>query len=181
MEARAPGLKEGQARSEGIASLVREFDSPLRRFFTRRVADKADVPDLLQEVFIRLSRMTDTLRIDRRDRFIFVVANNVLRDRFRRETVREYDKHDPIENLSLVSSEISPDRVLESKEAATALRNALSQLPERTRDVFVLRMIEGLKMADVADALGISTRAAEKHQARALVHVCDALSDWRND
>ena len=80
MEARAPGLKEGQARSEGIASLVREFDSPLRRFFTRRVADKADVPDLLQEVFIRLSRMTDTLRIDRRDRFIFVVANNVLRD-----------------------------------------------------------------------------------------------------
>ncbi|MEG8042966.1 sigma factor-like helix-turn-helix DNA-binding protein [Sphingomonas sp. LR59] len=52
-------------------------------------------------------------------------------------------------------------------------------MPERTRDVFVLRMLEGLKMADVAHAMAISTRAAEKHQARALAHVADRLKDWR--
>jgi DNA-directed RNA polymerase specialized sigma24 family protein len=44
--------------------------------------------------------------------------------------------------------------------------------------VFVLRMLEGLKMADVAHAMAISTRAAEKHQARALAHVAERLKDW---
>jgi RNA polymerase sigma-70 factor (ECF subfamily) len=68
---------------------------------------------------------------------------------------------------------------LESRFIADALRRALAELPERTRDVFVLRMLEGLKMADVAHALAISTRAAEKHQARALAHIADRLKAWR--
>jgi RNA polymerase sigma-70 factor (ECF subfamily) len=59
------------------------------------------------------------------------------------------------------------------------LRAALAELPERTRDVFVLRLLEGWKMAEVASALGISTRAAEKHQARALAHVAARLEGWR--
>jgi RNA polymerase sigma-70 factor (ECF subfamily) len=69
---------------------------------------------------------------------------------------------------------------LESKQAAEYLAAALRDLPERTRDIFVLRMIEGMKMADVARAFSISTRAAEKHQARALAHVARALEDWRH-
>jgi RNA polymerase sigma factor (sigma-70 family) len=181
VEARGRRLPPDQIGGNSIAALAREFEAPLRRFFSRRIKDQADVPDLLQEVFLRLSSMADASRIDHRDRFIFVVANNVLRDRFRRQTVREHDRHDPIDNFSLESSDFAPDRVLESKEAASALKRAILELPERTRDVFVLRIMEGLKMADVADALGISTRAAEKHQARALVHVCAALADWRHD
>jgi len=51
-------------------------------------------------------------------------------------------------------------------------------LPERTRDVFVLRMLEGCRMTEVARAMGISTRAAEKHQARALAYVAERLADY---
>ena len=85
---------------------------------------------------------------------------------------------DPIDDLSLEGSDFAPDLVLASKYIADALRRALAELPERTRDVFVLRMLEGLKMADVAHAMAISTRAAEKHQARALAHVAERLKDW---
>jgi len=59
-------------------------------------------------------------------------------------------------------------------------RVALAELPERRRDVFVLRVLEGMKMVDVARALSISTRAAEKHQAKALAHVAAALEGWRD-
>lgn len=70
-----------------LDEFAREYERPLTRFFMRRVASAADVPDLLQEVFLRLSAMADPGRIEHRDRFIFVTAANVLRDRVRRETV----------------------------------------------------------------------------------------------
>lgn len=164
-----------------LDEFAREYERPLTRFFMRRVTSAADVPDLLQEVFLRLSAMADPGRIEHRDRFIFVTAANVLRDRVRRETVRARDRHDPIDDYSLPGSDFAPDRVLESKQAAATLRAALLELPERTRDVFVLRVLEGMRMADVARAIGVSTRAAEKHQARALAHVAAALADWRRD
>ncbi len=88
--------------------------------------------------------------------------------------------HDDILDEALPGSEIPPDRVLESREAAARLQAVLHELPQRTRDVFVLRVLEGLKMADVARALSISTRAAEKHQAKALARVTVALEDWRH-
>ena len=141
---------------------------------------KADVPDLVQDVFLRLSRMPDPAAIEKPEHFLFVTAANVLKDRARREAVRGAGLHDDILDDALPSSEIPADRVLESREAAARLQAVLRELPERTRDVFVLRVLEGLKMADVAHALSISTRAAEKHQAKALARVTAALEDWRH-
>jgi len=162
-----------------LARLARTYDRALSRFFERRVAVRADVPDLVQDVYVRLSRMPDPAAIEKPEHFLFVTAANVLKDRARRSAVRGGGLHDAIHE-GLASSEIPADRVLEGREAAESLQAALLELPERTRDVFMLRVLEGLKMADVAYAIGISTRAAEKHQARALAHVTIALEDWRH-
>jgi len=162
-----------------LARLAQTYERALSRFFSRRVSVKADVPDLVQDVYLRLSRMPDPAAIEKPEHFLFVTAANVLKDRARRDAVRGSALHDDL-NEHLPGSEIPPDRVLESKEAASRLQAVLLELPERTRDVFVLRVLEGLKMADVARALGVSTRAAEKHQAKALVRVTEALEDWRH-
>jgi RNA polymerase sigma factor (sigma-70 family) len=137
------------------------------------------VPDLVQDVFLRLSRMPDPTAIEKPEHFLFVTAANVLKDRARRDAVRGSGLHDDLDER-LASSDFPPDRVLESKEASVRLQATLLELPERTRDVFVLRVLEGLKMADVARSLRISTRAAEKHQAKALAVVTQALEDWRH-
>lgn len=165
-------------RLRALRSLVSAYSKPLSAYFRRRIATPEDVPDLVQEVFLRLSRMDEPDTIRRRDSFIFVTAGNVLRDRARHRKARAGEMV-PIEQFSIESSDFAPDRVLESKQVAGLIRMALLELPERTRDVFVLRTLEGQKMADVARALGISTRAAEKHQARALAQVAERLKDWR--
>jgi RNA polymerase sigma-70 factor (ECF subfamily) len=51
----------------------------------------------------------------------------------------------------------------------------LRQLPERTRDVFVLRCFEGLTHAEIARLHAISVRAVEKHFAKALSYLATAL------
>ena len=164
-----------------LTSLIQTYSVPLSRYFNRRIAMQQDVPDLVQEVFLRLSRLPDPDDIRQRDSFIFVTAANVLKDRARRDQARGVGLSDPIDDFSLEGSDFAPDRVLESRRIAEALAGALAELPERTRDVFVLRMLEGMKMAAVAHTMAISTRAAEKHQARALAHVAQRLKDWRGD
>lgn len=169
---------EAGSRDSALTRLVRTYERALGGFFARRVQRKSDVPDLVQEVFLRLSRMNDPDTIEKPEHFLFVTAANVLKDQARREAALRRGAPDDDIGLALQSSDFPPDRVLESKEAATLLAAALGELPERTRDIFVLRMLEGMKMADVARAFSISTRAAEKHQAKALAWVTQALKDW---
>ncbi|WP_238542336.1 RNA polymerase sigma factor [Sphingomonas sp. PAMC 26621] len=166
-------------RSVVLARLAHVYERALSRYFARRVRSKADVPDLVQDVYLRLSQMPDPTAIEKPEHFLFVTAANVLKDRARRDAARGGGLHDEIGD-TLAGSEIPPDRVLEGREAADRLQAVLLELPERTRDVFVLRMLEGLRMADVAHGIGISTRAAEKHQAKALARVTAALEDWRH-
>lgn len=174
-----PDEQEGRLRT--LQALIASYSTPLTRYFRRRTASDQDVPDLVQEVFLRLSRINDPSGIQERDSFIFVTAANVLRDRARRDKVRHEGASVPIDDYDLPGSDFAPDRVLEGRQAAERLRQVLEELPERTRDVFVLRILEGCKMADVARAMGISTRAAEKHQARALAHVAERLAAYYGD
>jgi RNA polymerase sigma-70 factor (ECF subfamily) len=174
------GREMAGSRERLLDRLARRYAAPLARFFERRVGSQADVPDLVQEVFLRLSRMPDPAGIEKPDSFLFVTAANALKDRARREAARGAGLHDSWDEIAHPGSEITPHRVLEGREAVARLRAALLELPERTRDIFVLRVLEGVKMADVARAIGISTRACEKHFARAMAHVALALEDWRD-
>lgn len=163
-----------------LDDLAWRYAAPLARFFERRVRSGHDVPDLVQDVFLRLSALPDPTAIKMPEHYLFATAANVLRDKARRDAVRHADMHDEFEESLLEGSDITPLRVLEGREAITQLRAALMELPERTRDVFVLRVFEECRMNDIAAAIGISRRAAEKHYARGLVHVVRALEDWRH-
>ncbi|WP_231726108.1 MULTISPECIES: RNA polymerase sigma factor [unclassified Sphingomonas] len=170
----------GPAELDALVALVARFSAPLARYFRRRVEAEADIADLVQDVFLRLARMPDLRAIDAPDRFLFVIAANVLRDRARRAAVREVSRHVEIDGIELESADFSPLRVLVGREGLMRVQAALRELPQRTRDVFVLRLFEEYRMADVASALGISKRAAEKHYARALRHLQAQLEDWRH-
>ena len=76
-------------------------------------------------------------------------------------------------------SELSPERVLQGREHLAQFIAALRDLPERTRDIFMLRCFEGLKHAEIARLYGLSTRAVEKHCARALAELSAAVEEGR--
>jgi RNA polymerase sigma-70 factor (ECF subfamily) len=63
------------------------------------------------------------------------------------------------------------------RELEVILMNALSTMPEKRRDVFILRKLRGMTTADVAALLGISTRTVEAHMSKALSDVRLAFSE----
>jgi RNA polymerase sigma-70 factor (ECF subfamily) len=71
--------------------------------------------------------------------------------------------------------ELSPERVLLGKEKVVALKNALNELPERTRNVFLLHRFEEFKYREIAQQLGISMSSVEKHMMDAIKHLAHRL------
>lgn len=166
----------GEDQDSQWENVALRYRAPLRGFFSKRVRDKADVDDLVQDVFLRLIGRADGGSIEKVEQYIFQTAANVLRDRGRRDAVREADAHESFdETLHQARAEITPERVLLGKESVSLVVAALQQLPERTRDIFVLRALERRRYAEIAVLLRISTRAVEMHMAKALAHVAQVL------
>ncbi|GAB5481261.1 MAG: RNA polymerase sigma factor [Parasphingorhabdus sp.] len=166
---------DGQALHDGLEELFSQFRVPLEKYFRKRVYNQNEVDDLVQDVFYRLTSRTDSTKLERPEAFIFQIAANLLRDKARREaTKRSFAKHLSDQNENAFE-ELSPERVLLGKEKVVALKNALNELPERTRNVFLLHRFEEFKYREIAQQLGISMSSVEKHMMDAIKHLAHRL------
>jgi RNA polymerase sigma-70 factor (ECF subfamily) len=170
------GADETAALLDGF---VRPHGRPLARFFMRRVKNTSDVSDLVQDVFLRLARLGDLSAVRNPEQYLFATAASALRDQQRRDRARGGDKHASFEEFLHGRSDFTPDRVLASRQAVERLQAAIRELPERTRDVLVLRLFEEMKMAEIARVIGVSQRAVEKHYARGMAHLAERLEGYR--
>jgi RNA polymerase sigma-70 factor (ECF subfamily) len=161
----------GSAGASSIHVLVERYRGPLRRFFLKRSHSPDDADDLVQEAFSRMAMRGPSEDVQNQEAFLFQIASNLLRDKARRErTRREADetlRHDTAGKIE----EISPERVYLAKERVLAVQNALNELPERTRTIFVLHRFEEFRYREISVRLGISVSLVEKHMMDAIRHL----------
>jgi RNA polymerase sigma-70 factor (ECF subfamily) len=151
-----------------LSTVVSDYTAPLERFFRRRVPVRAEVDDLVQEVFLRLARQDNMEAIDNPQAYVFQIAANILRDRGRRNATRLAHEHEPFEEDIHSGNVLSPERELIARQNVTLLKAALFKLPQRTQEIFVLHKFEGMRYSEVAARLGISLSAVEKHMMKAM-------------
>ncbi|MCI4592146.1 RNA polymerase sigma factor [Sphingobium sp. BYY-5] len=147
----------------------------LRRYFSRRVSNGAMVDDLVQDVMLRMHARDAKDSIDNLEGYIFRTATSVLRDQARRDKARHAASHGELTEKDHPAEECTADRVLEGKEELARLVHALEDLPERTRDIFLMRRYEGWAYGEIAEKVGISVSAIEKHVAKAVAHIARRL------
>jgi RNA polymerase sigma-70 factor (ECF subfamily) len=162
--------------------LVARFRRPLLSFFLRRVAEQDEAEDLTQEVFLRIVRREDTVPLDNPETYIFRIAANLLRDRARHSASRHLAEHDSLDAGDAEAArvgplapdlveDIGPERVLLSQESLTEVMQALDELGDRTRDIFLLCRLDKMKQRDIATLYGMTVSAVEKHIAKAGLHL----------
>jgi RNA polymerase sigma factor (sigma-70 family) len=170
----APALEK-----DSFAERSRTLRGALGRYFARHVNDPVEVDDLVQEVFLRIVRRGDPGGIERLDGYIFETAASVLKDRHRRRRTHLADRHLPFENELHSAAVAGPDRDVMGRQALKAVAVALMEMPQRTRQVFVLRRLESLPYGEIARRLGLSVSAVEKHMLRAMRHLTARTEDTR--
>ncbi len=173
--AKASSLLGREADHAAVAALSRELRPALLRYFERRGVAASDVEDAAQEVFAHLARRDGVAAIERLDAYLFETAANVAIDYHRRGATRRVGAHDAYDEAVHALEDFSPERVYCGREELSGLLRGLRELPERTRNVFILARLENLKQAEIARRLGVSLSGVEKHLARAVAHLSDRL------
>jgi RNA polymerase sigma-70 factor (ECF subfamily) len=144
-------------------ALVRRWQAPVARFLARLVPRADLVPDLCQEVFLRLylarSRYRDGGTFSA---WLYRIALNVARDCLRR---RRPALPLPEQDLAATSP---TDHDCERQELADAVARALDELPPAQREVLVLRHYEGMSFEDMARLLGAPASTLKSRFAAAL-------------
>jgi len=159
------------------SELHARFHAPLMSFFLRRVRIRAEAEDLTQEVLLRALRAEGFQRADHADAFIFKIAINLLRDRQRQEFRRGNPGFIPLEEAEASGTagalveDLSPERVLLSRDSLSEVLRALDELGELTRNIFILFRLENMKQKDIAALYGIGQSTVEKHVMKATLHL----------
>ncbi|MEM9824269.1 MAG: sigma-70 family RNA polymerase sigma factor, partial [Bacteroidota bacterium] len=96
--------------------------------------------------------------------YVFKAANNLMINEFNHRKVKlKFQKVKPKE-----STNESPVFLLEEKELKAQLENAIAELPEKQRVVFLMSRIDKKTYKEIAEVLGISKQAVEKRMYNAL-------------
>lgn len=158
--------------------LDRSFRGPLTAYFMKRVNSRNEAEDLTQEVFIRLLNHPDKNNGQTIEGYVFTIAANLLRDRAKsaatahRTRVQSLDVLDEKDAFSAnLVEDRNPERVLVGKQTIQDVLDALCELGERTRDVFILARLENVQHREIAAIYGISVSAVEKMIMKAMAHL----------
>jgi len=179
---RQPRMMTEQDRRISEA-IVREKPR-LRNFIRRRVADPSDAEDILQEVFYELVEAYRLMKpIEQVGAWLFRVARNRIIDLFRKKRPEE-STNDPVlaedgESLELEdllpSQEAGPEAAYARTVLLDELEDALEELPEEQREVFVAHEIEGRSFKELAAETGLSVNTLLSRKHYAVIHLRERL------
>ncbi len=165
-----PILHSAQNRSF-VASIATQYGRRLRRFLSVRLRNVHDVPDLAQEVFLRLLRVTHQEAIRNPEAYLFTVAGHVLHQHALRQSAGPsfVDITDAASDLVSPADE-DPTTRTDNAQRVERLERILARLPPRVGAALVLHRIGGFTVQEIADQMGVARETAKKYLARAAEH-----------
>ncbi|HEX7114217.1 MAG TPA: RNA polymerase sigma factor [Steroidobacter sp.] len=150
----------------------------LHRYLVARLKHAAaDVPDLFQEIFLRLLRVQRPEAIRSPEAYLFTIARHVLHQ-YRTGRSAEPEVIDIADVLAELeeSEDIGVEAQLEAQQRLAQLEYAMSQMPRKAYAALLLYRVHGLTLSQVAERLGVSRSMVKKYVAKALTH-CQQSDD----
>ena len=167
-----------------ISDVVKQEQSRLRNFIRRRVPDPGDADDILQEVFYELVEANRLLMpIEHVTGWLFRVARNRITDLFRKKkpeslsdavAANDEDESLTLEDL-LPSPDAGPDALYARSVLLEELEDALDELPDEQREVFVGHEIEGRSFKEMSAESGVSVNTLLSRKRYAVLHLRERL------
>ena len=176
-------------QDQRITEVVKQEQSRLRNFIRRRVPDEFEAEDVLQDVFYRFVEANRLLMpIDHVTGWLFQVARNRITDLFRKKrpanfsdaVVETEDGALLLQDL-LPSPDAGPDALYARGVLLDELEQALDELPEEQREVFIGHELEGRSFKEMAAESGITINTLLARKRYAVLHLRERLQRIYNE
>lgn len=166
-------------QDQRITEVLQREQSRLFSFIRRRVPDRADAEDVLQDVFAELVEANRLLMpIDHVAAWLFRVARNRITDLFRKKKPDRFvnaavaDENDELLRLEdLPSPEDGPEALYARTVLLEELELAVDELPQEQREVFVAHELEGRTFKEMAAETGVSVNTLLSRKRYAVRHL----------
>ncbi len=165
---------------EALAFLIQRYLGSLYRFLYRMVQDSAVAEDLTQETFLKLWKHQARFDLSKTFKtWLFTIGKNVALDHLRKKQplLFAHDEENNIEGIDLI-----PDReplaseLLERRETAQYLNEALTELSPETRSIVLMHESEDMTFQEIAEAVGKPMNTVKSRYRRALSTLRDLLT-----
>ena len=171
-------------QDQRVSEVVKRERSRLLNFIRRRVPDPVDAEDILQDVFYRLVEANRLLMpIEHVTGWLYRVARNRITDLFRKKepenfgdlaAVDEEGELADFEDL-LPSADAGPEATYARNVLLNELEDALEELPEEQREVFVAHEFEGRSFKQIAEETGVNVNTLLARKRYAVLHLRERL------
>lgn len=165
-----------------------ERDQPrLRSFIRKRVLDVGEAEDILQDVFYELLETYRFIKpMEQVTAWLFRVARNRITDLFRRQ--KPVSLNEPVSDEGSLSLEdllpsvqAGPDAVYARNLLFELLDDALDELPENQREVFLAHELLGRSFKELAEETGVSMSTLLSRKRYAVLHLRQRLNEMYED
>ena len=173
-----------------ISDVFADQRSRLRNFIRKRVANEADVEDLLQDVFYKLVEANRLLMpIEYLTGWLYRVARNSITDLFRKKRPENFsdvavaDEDGEllqIEDL-LPSPDAGPDALYVRSLLVEELGHALDELPDGQREVFIAHELEGRSFKELSAETGVNVNTLLARKRHAVLHLREHLQSIHDE
>jgi RNA polymerase sigma factor (sigma-70 family) len=164
-----------------ITDIVRREQGRLRNFVRKRVADEGDVEDILQDVFYELVEAYRLMKpVEQAGAWLFRVARNRIIDLFRKKRPVQLEEDFGIEEL-LPSPDAGPEAAYARSVLWEELEDALAELPEEQREVFIAHEIDGRSFKELAAETGVSVNTLLSRKRYAVLHLRERLKEINDE
>lgn len=176
-----------ETRRNTITDVINTYSKRLMGFIRKRVNNEADAEDILQDVFYQF--IGNTQPIEQLTAWLFTVTRNKITDRQRKrkpdlleDVYTEADEESSFDWTNLFFDESNnPETDYLRNLFWEALHDALNELPQAQRDVFILNEIEGIPFKTLSEQTGDSINTLLSRKRYAVLHLRERLGSLRNE
>ncbi|MDR2121783.1 MAG: sigma-70 family RNA polymerase sigma factor [Flavobacteriaceae bacterium] len=175
---------------QNAEKFIVEYQSRLKTFIRKRVANKEEAEDILQDVFYQLVKTIETTEdpIEHIGAWLYRVARNMIINAGIRRKEKEWPVYRKNENDDIMrdfSEILFHDKATTSSPETEYLRslvwieleNALSELPPKQREIFELTELNGISVKEIAETTGISVNTLLSRKHYAILHLRSRLKE----
>lgn len=169
--------------TNAFEDLFRTYYAPLASFACAHADSREAAEEIVQDLFLSIwTRRAEWQVTTHLRSYLYVATLNRVRSLRRSQRVHRAAycvlTREGSDRNECEAPERSDDAIVHH-EALTAIRAAIAELPERTREVFLLNRDGGLSYREVAVRLGVTVKTVEFHMGRALASLRERLAEWQ--